>query len=233
MENTVVLEDSHPIFEACEKGDAVCVRNYLEAGVPVTAKSRSHAHLITTAVKFGYVEIVKALIEFGVDLNEPVNTVGQRPIDFSISYSQKQIAEVLLDNGATPDTRLAGEMTPLMSALSGNELEIAQKLLDHGADPTLTSYSGESLYHWAASSGSSDALEFVKRLGLNINVPNRQGQTALLRSAQRGDVTVVKWLIENGADPTIADRSKRTPLYWAERNKREGVVDLLQAYNGQ
>ncbi|KAH7370237.1 hypothetical protein BKA65DRAFT_386424, partial [Rhexocercosporidium sp. MPI-PUGE-AT-0058] len=49
-------------------------------------------------------------------------------------------------------------------------------------------------------------------------------------AARMGHETVVKQLLEKGADVDLDDDNKRTPLSWAAEYGHEAVVKLLEHY---
>ena len=56
-----------------------------------------------------------------------------------------------------------------------------------------------------------------------------EGVTALHLAAQCGDASIVRLLLERGADPRLEDDLYHsTPLGWAEHFARQEVVGLLQ-----
>jgi ankyrin repeat protein len=60
-----------------------------------------------------------------------------------------------------------------------------------------------------------------------LDVKDGSGQTALLRGAQSGHDSIVKLLIEKGAELDSKDNNGRTALSWATQFKRDSVVELL------
>ena len=53
--------------------------------------------------------------------------------------------------------------------------------------------------------------------GANLDAVDSQGHTALLWASYKGLEIIMKILLENGADPTIADPTGRLPLHWTGR----------------
>lgn len=62
----------------------------------------------------------------------------------------------------------------------------------------------------------------------NINDSNVEQQTPIYRAAKYGHIEIVKHLLLQGADKTIADRYKRSPVVMAERMNHMDVVQILR-----
>ncbi len=91
----------------------------------------------------------------------------------------------------------------------------------------------------AALQGDAAALDESLRPGgadVNASVPLEKGQTAcpgetsltpLQAASCAGHAAIVKKLLENKADPNLATRIGRTPLFFATKYRRDDVVRLL------
>jgi ankyrin repeat protein len=122
--------------------------------------------------------------------------------------------------------------TPLFLAALAGDVEVIQILADNGADPLLGSYSpmsgadnntsplmaaaGESRYRWKGTLDGTlgDPLAAVKllvKLGADVNRTTSSGQSALHSAALAGDNEIVRFLVDQGAEVDLADRSGQTP----------------------
>ena len=139
----------------------------------------------------------------------------------AVQNKHHKLAAYLLDHGADPNIQNNGGWTPLYIAIDNRNIE--------GGD-------------YPVREPDMDHLEFIKLLinhGANVNAricgtdstPERckgdstetrtiftmqwlyeDGATPFLRAAQSGDVTVMKLLLEHGADPKIATSNGDTAL---------------------
>jgi ankyrin repeat protein len=71
------------------------------------------------------------------------------------------------------------------------------------------------------------AVEQLLAAGLNPNIPNKNGDTALMLAADKGFDRMVALLLAYGADPNIANTSSFTPLLLAASKGHENVVKVL------
>jgi hypothetical protein len=142
----------------------------------------------------------------------------------------------LLDAGANPNALVnntprarmrAGSprivfATPLMRAAFAADLTLVKLLLSYGADPAIVSKDGETMVAAAAglafiqgySKGKlpAERLETVKLfvdLGADVNQADDFGITPLMAAANMGDVSIIQFLIDHGADLGAYDLGKK------------------------
>ncbi len=108
------------------------------------------------AADFGNLELVKALVALGADVNQRGGTFGGTPINLAASKGHKEVLEFLLGCGAELDES-EPERNPLFSAIYGGHIEIVRLLLDAGINHRI-SYTGESMKNM-------DALAFARERG--------------------------------------------------------------------
>jgi len=142
----------------------------------------------------------------------------------------------LLDAGADPNAIVnntpRGRMregsprivfaTSLMRAAFAADLELVTLLLDRGADPKIVSRDGETMLSAAAGlafihgyhrgKSPEERLQVVKLfvgLGNDVNQPDDYGITPLMAAANDGNIGVIRYLIEAGADLGAHDLGKK------------------------
>jgi len=130
----------------------------------------------------------------------------------------------LLEAGEDVNEHSKSGMTPLMCVCKtigpkeGDD-QLLELLLDGNADPNAVDIMGDTALHVASASldpknpllpsGFDKLVAKLVERGANVNALNKLGQSALHRAAQRGNLTVVKLLLEGGADASFIDRSGR------------------------
>ncbi len=71
--------------------------------------------------------------------------------------------------------------------------------------------------------------EFLRN-GANVDVRDRNGDTALIRSIRTGNHTVVQILLENAADVNLRAKTTETPLIMASRTGDVEIVKMLLSF---
>lgn len=188
-------------------------------------------------------DIVNYFLSQGGSL-ETRNLVGESALWMAIQYGSLDMVKLLLSRGASPlVTNTAGynlvyvlatnyrEPMPSLNG-GGTRDEFADKLalLDAaGLDVRAPQPDGSTLYHYAASRGSLSMLEVVAGMGLDINVVNSEGLTALHKAALTAkDDKVLLKLIALGANKTIKTDLDESAYDLARENKylQDNGVDI-------
>lgn len=97
---------------------------------------------------------------------------------FMESIFPKKI-QPLLERGLDVNALNDEGETPLHLGCKGVCVGNLKQLVDHGAEIFALTYNGDSCLHYAASTGSSQVVNFLLDLCLPVNLINKQGKTAL------------------------------------------------------
>jgi hypothetical protein len=140
-------------------------------------------------------------------LNADFGVWGPTPLRSACRGGRLEVVRWLLDQGAVIGNALC-------YASAGGHLPMVRLLLERGADPTLTidePYSSDHESTPLIKACTGGHLETVRCLldhpiaAATINNRSRWGPTALWWAAGFGYVSMVRALLEKGADPTIAE----------------------------
>jgi uncharacterized protein len=142
----------------------------------------------------------------------------------------------LLDAGATPNALVnntpRGRMregsprivfaTALMRAAFAGDLELVKLLVERGADPAIVSRDGETMVSAAAGLAfihgyhrgkpPEERLQVVQlfvQLGNDVNQADDYGITPLMAAGNYGDLAIIRYLIDAGADLGAHDLGKK------------------------
>jgi ankyrin repeat protein len=128
--------------------------------------------------------------------------------------------------------------TALMRAAFAGDLELVNLLLEHGADPSVVSRDGETMVSAAAGLAfvhgyhrgmrPEERLQVVKRfveLGNDVNQADDYGITPLMAAANFGDVPIIQYLIDVGADLGAHDLGKKNDGQFGSSNEPLMPID--------
>jgi ankyrin repeat protein len=128
--------------------------------------------------------------------------------------------------------------TALMRAAFAADLELVTLLLERGADPKVISRDGETMV--SAASGlafihgyhrgkpPAERLQVVKRfveLGNDVNQADDYGITPLMAAGNYGDVPIIQYLIDVGADLSAHDLGKKNDGQFGSSNEPLMPID--------
>ena len=86
---------------------------------------------------------------------------------------------------------------------------------------------GESLFAAVVEGDTEKVVALVNTLGCDVNLRNEGGMTALHYAADRGNLVLVKLLVEHNADVNIRDNDDQSPLAIAEICDHQDIVSFL------
>lgn len=124
--------------------------------------------------------------------------------------------------------------TALMIAVMLRNLEAVRLLLGAGADPNFATDGGARA--WLLLGGSADPesariREALRVHGADLNTAAADGGTLLMAAADSGSLELANWLLKNGANPDLQDKSGRSALMYATlAAEGESVLRLLISY---
>ncbi len=176
------------------------------------------------AARGGHVELARLLLDAGADL-EKADANGIGPLlDAIINASvpsesggeHLRLATELIDRGADVNASDWYGETPLWAAVDLRNLDVAGPAQTNGVDRTAALALIERLIAAGADPNARireypPERRFITRLG-SLSGVDFTGQTAFVRAALAGDVTVMKLLVAHGADPNIATYEGTTAL---------------------
>ncbi|MBR3925184.1 MAG: ankyrin repeat domain-containing protein [Akkermansia sp.] len=123
----------------------------------------------------------------------------------------------------------------ICKASDNSDNEKLALLIAAGAD--VNAYSPEDGYTPLINVCVYENIEGLRMLlaapGIQVNQPNRQGDTAIIFTAIRGNVEGTNLLIAAGSDVNFIDSDNKTALDWAAENNHENVVNILRAAGGK
>ncbi len=199
------------------------------------SKNKNEKMTLLNAVHQQNLHVVKMLIGNGADLDQQ-NERGRTPLMIATYNNDLDIAKVLIETGADVNIQDDMQNSPFLYAAEEGYLEILQLATKAGADPTIIDRNGNTALIPAAEHGNVKVLHWLlSEIQIDVNHINNLGWTALLEAIILGDGSkkyqeCVKLLLQNKANPNIADKDGVTPVEHAEKLGYKEIEALLKKY---
>jgi hypothetical protein len=190
--------------------------------------------LLMAAAAHGLTDRVRRLLARGVDPDgrgsrHPIYR-GRSPVQEAALSGQMEVVSLLLDAGASWEHDAVDE---LVAAAMAGDRDTVSRLL--AADPGLRHRAVERRPDQlvrAAEQRRYDAVALLIELGFDVNA--RPRTTPLHEAAMRGDIPMIRLLLDHGADPNVRDTAyDATPAGWAEHHGQREAQRLLEALGRQ
>lgn len=186
----------------------------LQGGIVAISMSRPRIPTDDYWLKPNMPGLVKALLEHDANPN-------LRMGDGIPAFNYPAFARTT--GNSMPEIRQPGA-SPFFLASASLDVELMKLLMSYGADPMLSTNEGTTPLMVASGMGRQDdltpdeekaafaAASYALELGNFVNASNQDGRTALAAAAYHGADSVLKLLVDNGADLNAQDRYGQTAL---------------------
>ncbi|AVS91302.1 hypothetical protein C8246_05205 [Paracidovorax avenae] len=170
---------------------------------------------------------ITALVRRGFDPNTR-NPKGDVGLTLALQQgSMKAFDALMAAPGIKVEARNAKDESPLMIACLRGQVAAVRALIAKDGDVNKT---GWTPLHYAASGTTDQQLEITRLLidqSAYIDAESPNGTTPLMMAVSYGRADVARFLVEQGADPTIKNQLGLTAADFARRAARQDMVDLV------
>lgn len=193
--------------------------------VIVASAKDEHLALLRKAVLAGNAEAVKKELAKGTDPNTRLTFNKETALHLAAKEGHVEIIGILLNANANQALLNGHERTPLQVALRTNRTKCFAALW---AKSNLKETQKIELWHEAACQEHSDITNLMLRLGIDKDIADPRGITALHLAAYYQSVAVLKALVEAGASVNAVTKTGATPLHYAASTRKNGeIIKLL------
>lgn len=189
-------------------------------------------NLLHFALKKDSPKTARLLLRRGMDPNE-TNDRGYTALHMAAMWNTPDLTRRMIDHGARINVRSRSGMTPLYFASHYGHAETVDLLLRQGADPDLATRRGFTPLHRASYRAHPEVVRLLLEHKASVDQQTKAGFTPLhevVRGSGKLKIrrTIVKLLLDHGADATVQDPRERTALEIARQNKYSSIVQRLE-----
>ena len=161
------------------------VKYLTDRKVNINAKNQHGMTPVRLAVCFGYLEIVKYLVEHGTNIKGTLHLAAKT--------AQYEMVKYLVEHGADVN-EFDGEA---LADASGTA--IVRYLVEHGAKINIQDEWGRSPLHWHAERKNLETIKYLVEHGVDLNLRDKEGRTPLDLAEMHKHQEIAKYLKDHGA----------------------------------
>jgi ketosteroid isomerase-like protein len=187
--------------------------------------------LLIAAAGHGLSDRVRGLLARGVDpegreIKHPIYR-GRSPVQEAALNGHMDIVSLLVGAGASWEHDEVDEL--IATAMAGDRAGVERLLApDPGLRERAMERRPDQLVR-AAEQNSYEAVALLIELGFDVNARSRTAP--LHEAAMRGNLPIIRLLLDHGADPSIHDTGyDATPAGWAEHHGHREAQQLLETH---
>lgn len=234
---------------ASENGHLEIVKFFMERVGNPEIKTTDGYTALYSACQEDRIEIVKYLIENGLNVNKieryrsgfsPLMVASQRGHLEIVKYLVYKFADIDMV-GDDEGTSVKENMTALISACMGNSFEVVNFLIEKKANANIMGFRGSALMVAVGGGiGGDNGIGYerkdfniikclVEKGRADVNLKDHGGRTALINacSSYGNNLDQVKYLVEKGADMNAKNIDGQTSLMKASRFGHLNIVKYL------
>ncbi|VDH90211.1 Hypothetical predicted protein [Mytilus galloprovincialis] len=215
------------LLQCCLEGDVSLTKWCCEIGGADINYCRPNGQSpLIIACEQGHAEIVRFLLERGVDYNK-FDKWEWSPVVIACKNGYTEILSILEENGIIYDKCNRFNRSPLMLASEHGNTEIVRTLLKQGADFNKCNNDGQSSLIIACEHGHVNIIEILLASGSKYNECNKWGQSPVMMACKYGHIEIVRILLDRGVDCNKCTLWNETALMIACEQGYTEIVEML------
>ena len=226
------VDGNTPLHLACKKGLTKVIKKLLDnsARLDINAKNNLGNTPLHEAILYGNLRNFVHLLGHNPDFRI-YNDEGDSPLHIASRRGRTEMIQKLLEDPSRlyiNDKNYRGN-TPLHEAILINQIKASLILINNNSNLRISNYEGTTPLHLACRKGQTGIVNLLLKdpSQFDINAKNDEGNTPLHEAISHEHLNVVKYLLEQKPDLTLANKDGQTPLHVACQKGRIEIVQML------
>eukprot|EP01130_Rhizamoeba_saxonica_P005191 TRINITY_DN2077_c0_g1_i2.p1 TRINITY_DN2077_c0_g1~~TRINITY_DN2077_c0_g1_i2.p1 ORF type:complete len:400 (+),score=74.93 TRINITY_DN2077_c0_g1_i2:80-1279(+) len=179
--------------------------------------------------RHGDLELLIPCIQEDPELINDRDRQGSSALLLAASFGHLDIVKYLIEElGCNIHDQRTDGSTCILRAASRGHTELVQWLLENGANILDRDRCEDTSAMHASAGGHLETLKLLQEYGSDVkNERSSSGSNCLIRAASRGQVHIVKWLVEQGVSLNDRTSKNKQALHYAARNANIKTVKYL------
>ncbi|KAL6355599.1 hypothetical protein LRP88_11201 [Fusarium phalaenopsidis] len=223
------MDNPEAMLDAVRSQNKQYVRALISRGVGLTGRSKQGFTVLHYCAFDNDVAMGQLLIKNGAQLNTKDFHL-RSPLRLALSLPSYGFAELLVDR-ADPNhvLRTSNREIVLIGVCANHFLGVARELLKAGANPNHASNDGRNAMYWALYCGNVELFKLLVQNGGDVNYRWQHDEcTLVMMAAERGNMDILRVLMDAGADVGGQNKNGETALGLAQQKNKKQAVELLQ-----
>lgn len=221
-----------PLIMAAKKGNAAYIGLLLKRqDILVDQRDGDGVTALLHAVISGRQDAVAALLA-GKASPDVASASGMTPLSYAAAAGHQEILEMLVKSGASLDIPTSEGRTALSNAAGNGNIRMVMTLLNAAQEQGVKLDLAPAL-HLAAEKGFGRVLELLIKAGADVNAPDSNSRTPLMKAATSDNTESIEILIKAGAKPDAADIHGMSAYDHAVAGGKTKAKSFLGKYRGE
>lgn len=218
-------QEDTALYFACFFGHHEIVKLLLKHNADPYKSNKSGKTPISLASNGIYPELLKTMMDAGVDINARNAKNNNTPLIDACQAGELAPAQSLLAAGADANLLNKEGQTALLIVCNKGWSEIAELLLANGANPNIADNEGRAPLSIAADNRNYELVKLLIERGAEIQ--SDAMESLLFHAINHGQRDIVKLLLTKKADPFHANKVGLTPIKSALDSGQNEILLLL------
>lgn len=219
-----------PLYIAATEGEKKAVKILLKHRASVNQTNNVGVGPLFMACQEGHERIVDILLENGANVHQELHETKSTPLIVAVSEEHEEIAQKLLMHRANANHVIEDGRTALIIAAEKENLDLLELLLAYDANVNHADNKKVTALLRACWNENKENVRMLLAHEANVEQADNTGCTPLIAASEgdKDDVTIVKMLLDKGADPKKIAEDGCTAFYGACFKGNINIAKILQ-----